>query len=149
MKTGSTKEVGCALLGMGFSIYVAFESWRLGIGTFSAPGPGFLPLGAALLIGIFSLAGLWVFRPLGTAEEVQGGRWNIVLVVVALVVFAWLVERLGFLLTTTLFLVFLLRVVQRKRWPLALVLSFLIAAASYGVFQIWLRAQLPKGLLGI
>jgi hypothetical protein len=50
-------------------------------------------------------------------------------------------------LSTFLFLGFLLRVVEPQRWPMVIGGSALVSFVSYGVFALWLKAELPKGLL--
>lgn len=62
--------------------------------------------------------------------------------------FTLLLERLGFLIITFLFVWFLLKVVERRGWAFSLAVALLVAGASYAVFDLWLKAQLPAGLVG-
>jgi hypothetical protein len=59
-----------------------------------------------------------------------------------------LLEWLGFLFTTFLFVWFLLKIVERRGWGFSVGVAALVAGASYAVFDLWLKAQLPAGLLG-
>jgi hypothetical protein len=35
-----------------FSLFICEESWRLGLGNFNQPGPGFVPFGSAMIIAL-------------------------------------------------------------------------------------------------
>jgi putative tricarboxylic transport membrane protein len=70
------------------------------------------------------------------------------MVFVAILGFTLLLERLGFLLTTLLLIWFLLKVVERRGWGFSVGVAVVVAGASYVVFDLWLSAQLPAGILG-
>jgi hypothetical protein len=53
----------------------------------------------------------------------------------------------GFLIVTLLLFLFLLGVIEKKRWPFAVLVSLIVTVASYLVFEIALQSQLPKGLM--
>jgi len=131
-----------------FSLYVCFESWRLGVGSFFRPGAGFFPFYSSALLGVLSLI-LGFLTCRGKAEKAE--PWtdlgNTVTVSLALLGFALLLTWLGFVVTTFLFSIFLLRAVERRGWLLAAGAAFFISAAFYVVFGLWLRAQLPAGIL--
>jgi hypothetical protein len=71
------------------------------------------------------------------------------MVVAALVAYVFLLKHLGFLLSTMLFIGFLLRAIAPQRWPVVIGMAILTALVCYGIFEWWLKAQLPKGFLGI
>ena len=132
-----------------FSLYVCFESWRLGVGSFFRPGACFFPFYSSLLLGLLSLIlGLLAFR--GKVEKAES--WtdvgNTVTVSLAVLGFALLLTWLGFVITTFLFIFFLLRAVERRGWLLSAGAALFISAAFYVVFGLWLKAQLPPGILG-
>lgn len=54
MDKGKKQKIALIFLS-GFSLFIGIESWRLGVGSFHAPGPGFLSSGAALAILFLSL----------------------------------------------------------------------------------------------
>ena len=131
------------------SLYVFFESWRLGLGTYFRPGPGFFPFYSGLLLGALAL--ILTFRAFrGAPERAEAwGEWiPMLLVSLAMLGFALLLNRLGFLLTAFVFIWFLLQVVERRDWIVSLGAAALTALGSYAIFQLWLRAQLPAGILG-
>jgi putative tricarboxylic transport membrane protein len=131
-----------------FSIYICIESLRLKLGTFHRPGPGFLPFYAGIILGVLSLA----LVSLGFLRHPkEGSSWEnwgrILLVILAIFGFTLLLEKLGFLPSTFLFICFIFRVVERRGWGFSLVVALLVALASYVVFDVLLKAQLPVGLL--
>ena len=48
-------DKGTSLFWLFVSIVVSVASFRLGLGKLSAPGSGFLPFGAAVLLGLLSI----------------------------------------------------------------------------------------------
>jgi putative tricarboxylic transport membrane protein len=131
-----------------FSLYVCFESWRLGVGSFFRPGAGFFPFYSSLLLGLLSLIlGFFTFRGKVEKAEPWTDLGNTVTVSLALLGFALLLTWLGFVITTFLFILFLLHAVERRGWLLAAGAALFISAAFYVVFGLWLKAQLPAGIL--
>jgi putative tricarboxylic transport membrane protein len=132
-----------------FSFYVCFESWRLGVGSFFRPGAGFFPFYSSLLLGALSLTvALFTFR--GKVEKAKS--WadlgKTVTVSLAVLGFSLLLIPLGFVVTSFLFIFFLLRAVERRGWLFSAAAALFISGAFYIVFALWLRAQLPPGILG-
>jgi hypothetical protein len=56
-------------------------------------------------------------------------------------------EKLGFIPTTLLLFIFLLGVVEKKKWFFTISTSVVVTALTYLIFEIWLKSQLPKGFL--
>ncbi len=65
-----------------------------------------------------------------------------------LVLYAIFLNTLGFLLVTFLMMVYLFRVIKPMSWKKILGGAFLTAFGSYAVFELWLQAQLPRGIFG-
>ena len=137
-----------------FSILIIILSYRLGLGTLHQPGPGFLFFWVNIVLGGMSLAVLiraWMgkttegLRPL----TIFGGQnlAKILLVLVALFLYAVFMETLGFILVTLLLFIFLLRIIEKKKWAFAVSTSVVVTAISYFIFQVWLQCMLPLGLL--
>lgn len=144
-----------SLVWLAFAIYICIESSRLSFGSFHSPGPGFLPLLVGLLLGIFSIIVFLQATISGKPQEkipswYPQERWiKLTWVLVALFAYAICLEILGFLISTFLLLVFLFRSgPEPKRWVVAIGGSALASLSSYAVFELWLRTQLPKGILG-
>ena len=57
-------------------------------------------------------------------------------------------DTLGFLVSTFILLLMLFRFVGPQKWVVAVGGSALASIASYVVFELWLKTQLPRGILG-
>jgi hypothetical protein len=57
-------------------------------------------------------------------------------------------DTLGFLVSTFILLLMLFRFVEPQKWVVAMGGSALASIASYVVFELWLKTQLPRGILG-
>ncbi len=67
--------------------------------------------------------------------------------VLTLFLYAFSLKYLGFFLVTLLFMAFSLRFVEPLRWRIVTALSVVTSVFFYFVFEIWLKVQLPEGLL--
>jgi len=63
----------------------------------------------------------------------------------ALFVYAFALERVGFVVATFALLLFFFKVLERQRWVMALAGSLVTAFVTYLVFKVWLQVQLPAG----
>jgi putative tricarboxylic transport membrane protein len=149
-----SKEEGSSLVWLGLAIVICIGSLRLSLGSFQNPGPGFFPFIAGLVLGV--LAAMVYFqarRAASSSKESKGPLWaspggakKIVLTTLALLAYAAGMEHLGFLISTFIFLAFLLRIIEPQRWGLVILESLLASGISYFIFEIWLQAQLPRGI---
>jgi hypothetical protein len=136
-----------------FSVFISYESYRLGLGSLHEPGPGFFFFLTGIVTALLSLT--IILRSLKTRapEEVQGaafgkqGLAKIISVLLSLFLYAMLMEWLGFLIVTLLLFVFLLKVIEKKKWWLTVLVSLIVTAISYLIFEVGLQSQLPKGVL--
>lgn len=141
-----------AVLFLALALGAFIEARKLPFGRVSAPQPGFFPLILSVMLAIISLLVL-VEVVKGREEGVvprEQLRWNkIGLALGALFAFAFLFESLGYLVTTFLFVTFLLRAVDREKWGVAIVVAFSASFVSYVLFGWLLQTPLPAGFLGI
>jgi putative tricarboxylic transport membrane protein len=142
-----------ALFAAGLAICLGAVRYRLG--TFAQPDSGLVPFLAGARICLFCAIGFIQAtarrsRGVGWVSPFTGVFWEKVLAVaVALVAYVLLLKPLGFLLCTALFVGYLLRAIEPQRWTIVVSVAVITALASYGMFELWLHAQLPKGFLGI
>jgi putative tricarboxylic transport membrane protein len=135
-----------------FSIYIAIESYRLDLGSWHDPGPGYFPFGAALLFGSMALVVFLqslreAFASRGMPGPREGFRWqNVVLVLVAMVLYTVLLNSAGFVLCTFLIVIFFVKVVALQRWTQSFMIALGMAVGSYLLFSIFLKAPLPRGI---
>ena len=137
-----------------FSLFITVESYRLGLGTLHRPGPGFLFFWTSIVLAIMSLIVLvraWSLKEAEEVEEAIFGKQKprkIVLVLLSLFLYAIFMEILGFIPITLLLFVYLLGIIEKKKWPYTIFVSVAVTVASYLIFETWLQSQLPKGILG-
>lgn len=137
-----------------FALLICIESIRtLPLGSLHNPGPGFLPLVSGITLGL--LSGISYLRALfAKSEEVKGlwyskERWkNLVLILAALFAYASFLEIIGFLVSTFCLLFFLFRTFEPMKWSLVIGGSAAASFALYALFDLWLKVQLPRGILG-
>lgn len=138
-----------------FSVVVAVESYRLGLGHARSPGPGFVPFFISLFFASLSTVLL-----IATARNKPGAALSttpspapdgikIGFVVGALAVYVFLLEKMGFLVCTFLLILFLLKAVEKLPWPTVLTIATVATFATYVVFYSWLRIQLPPGMFSV
>jgi putative tricarboxylic transport membrane protein len=135
---------------------VLWGSVRLKLGSLVNPGPGLMPfiLGAGLTIcSLFIL----IQTPLLKLRKKKGPRqsiWTdvdfkkIILVVGCLLGYTFMLEKVGFALTTFLILTILFKAVGSQKWPRVLIASISTVVISYLVFIVILKVELPAGFLG-
>ena len=120
--------------------------------TPNGPGSGFLPFWLGLVMA--GLATILVVRASRQAEPgaswLPGGRAlaRLVVVIVATMVFIWVLPILGMTVTTAVFMVVLLRFLEGHTWTATLGVAVATAAANWLVFIRWLNVPFPPGLLG-
>jgi putative tricarboxylic transport membrane protein len=131
----------------------------LDVGTFSDPGPGLIPLLPGILLLIISAA-LVLKSYMGKESQGEGEdsaahlanslKWPPVvsITLLAMLVFAIVLQYLGFVVSSILIMLFLFKFIGKHTW----IRSALGAASSVGicylVFQVWLSVQFPIGPWG-
>lgn len=127
-------------------IFFALGAVKLKLGTFRNPGPGFIPLGMALLLLFLSLytVAKGLVKPTGAAREIPWKRP--VLVIGAVFVYGLLLPIIGFLPATFILMVILLGLLMRaekKRSHYVLLFSAITALGAWLVFSVFLRVPFP------
>jgi hypothetical protein len=134
-------------------IGIAISSLKYGFGTFHEPGPGFITFFAGAILTFLSLA---LFFSSFRDRVDRGGLRNlwaglefgkVLYVILLLVAYTLMLKSIGFLISTFVLLFLLFRVKGSYRLRTILLMSFLVTTGSYLIFEIWLKAQLPKGIL--
>ncbi|MCU0595671.1 MAG: tripartite tricarboxylate transporter TctB family protein [Desulfobacterota bacterium] len=136
-------------VGLGFAsggMHYGFGSWR-------EPGAGFLPLLFGVLLAFMSLL-LFIAKLKSTSETganpfwLQGGSWaTILLTFLSLVAYMALLKPAGFIVTTFLFILFLMKGISSKSWRASLIMAFSFSLLGYGLFSLLLGVLLPTGTL--
>lgn len=138
------RVAGLALVAAALGI--AWESWKLPLGSLGNPGPGFLPLTIAAVLAVFALLVAVLdrssppWRAVGWSEAPRAAA-----ILGAAAFGAYFMERLGYRVTTFVMAAFLLLVLERKH-PLAAILAALVlSGGTHYLFATLLKVPLPPG----
>jgi len=118
----------------------------------TGPGSGFFPFWLGLAMA--ALAAFLLVRAVRATEPgpawVPRGRGLVRFVGVlgGSVAFVVFMPWLGMAVTTVLFLVGILRLLEGHGWPAAVGIAVATAAVNWAVFTWWLRVPFPTGVLG-
>lgn len=139
---------GMILLVIG--VMTAWSSTHLSMGKLKHPGPGFLPFGLGICLIILSL--ILIFKnwkkessptPLWSKQT-----WLRPLLGVAILIFYAIgIDRLGFILTTFIFLIIWMALIEHLKWKTILSVSVATTIVLYLLFASFLEVPLPKGVL--
>jgi putative tricarboxylic transport membrane protein len=135
---------------------IGWGALLLPYGNIHNPGPGFYPLWLGILLAVMSIALiLKSMRHRGRQRNLRGSlaekvRWDKVLfVLIALALYGYFMNILGFLMVTILLMVFLLRFIEPQPWRSVIAWTLIGSFGSYLIFEIWMKLRLPKGFWGI
>lgn len=140
--------------GLCWLVMAAFLVWQgqdLGLGKVNDPGSGFAVFWIGVLLGVFALSiVVSAARDNGPslADLWAGTSWGRVLsVIVLMLVYAVLFERIGFVVETIVLLLVLMMVVDRVRPTVAIPVAVITPLVVWFVMTRWLLIQLPAGIL--
>jgi hypothetical protein len=138
-----------------FASLVGVDSLKLGFGSFSDPGPGFMPFLCSLLLILLSVLDLafgtitrWRMDKKDSEiwSNIHWGRFLWTLIILTL--YAILMPVVGFSLPTAFLLFFLFRLIEHRSWWRTTLMAIAVTGISYFGFRVALGAELPKGILG-
>jgi len=118
------------------------------------PGSGFLPFWLGIILAALSLiliATASLRRKAGPDGPVFPGKEGLLTVVKVLgglALFTLLMETLGFVVNTFIFVAYLMGVVQREGWRSVFLTALLTTACLYIVFHVLLGIALPRNMFG-
>lgn len=129
------------------------DALRFSWGSWAEPGPGPFPLAVSLLLAVAGI--VKIVQDLRAGERGERIEWPAMArgfatplkILGATAAFILVLERLGYLASTLLFLFVLFVWVCRYRFWIALGLSVAIGVGSWVFFEALLKVQLPEGLL--
>ncbi len=130
-------------------------SIQLGLGTLHKPGSGLMPFFTGVLLGVAGL--LLTFSRARKPSEENGGEevslrpfWGRgACSLAASFLYAFLLDPLGFVAATFLLIFTLFKIMGSRKWVAPILISFLTVVVSYFIFEVWLRINFPRGILGI
>jgi len=144
-----------SLFGLLFAFYILKESFDLDVGGLHQPGPGFFSLFGGILLGVFSA--ILFFRSLVSRagkkdRKAKGKEENlrfVFYIFVGLLVYTFTFEWLGFILSTFLLVVILLKFFDPQNWWKLVLTAGVASLSTYIIFAVLLKSELPKGILEI
>ncbi len=147
------RDTKSSLFCVGLGLIFCIGAVRYGVGTPLKPGPGLYPLSVGIIFIILALA-----LALSSAKKKEEPKERLlprgtvlrksIISLLGLIGYGVLVDRLGYMLTTFLFMGIQLRFVGSQKWIVVLAGAFLSTALSYLLFVSFLKSQLPEGFLG-
>jgi putative tricarboxylic transport membrane protein len=149
------RDVTSSMFWILIGILFCIGGLHYGIRRSGIPGPGFLPFATGLILVALSLI-LLLSRFLKRRDEAgaigepmpRGEALRRILKALgALCLYVLILEPLGFLLTTFLFMILALRL-EPRRWAFILTLAIGATAFFFLLFKVLLRVPLPPGILG-
>ena len=151
MKKDQTSSLICLCL----ALFICIETiWKLPLSSWRDPGPGFWPFGAGIALGLLSAVN-FILSLLNKSPE-DKETWypkkswkTLVLILAAMLAYAFSLETLGFLTGTFLLLILFFRTAPKPQgWMVSIGGSALLSLAAYVIFDMWLKSQLPTGIWG-
>lgn len=138
------------------AILILGAAIRLDLGTLHFPGPGFFPFLTAIPLAFLACLLIWETiagksRPAKENKEVWAADtdWRkIIFSLAALIIYALLLEKAGYILGTFLLMLFLFKSIEPQKWGVAIFASAVAVLLSYFIFNVWLQCQFPEGILG-
>jgi len=135
--------------------YVIQEGLRMPeSGTFG-PGAGFLPFWVGVVLAILAvILFMTAWRRRETEKDIRSpfpakrALIAITGVLGGLAVYILLIEVLGYLVDTFLYVTFLMGIVEREKWQRSLMIAVATTAGLFIIFQLLLGIKLPSNTFG-
>ena len=144
-----------SLLLISFSVLILVLSLRIGIGSFDNPGPGFMGFLASILLFLLTviILGKETMKPARQELEGHSMHWKSLtkpfVLTMALCCYAFILEILGYLVSTFFLMFVMLLINNPRKWALHIVNALIIVNVTYLIFNKVLRVLLPSGAFRI
>ena len=161
MKTHKDLVSGSVLLLLG--LFLAIRSTDLRIWSKTGPGPGFFPLIVGLIICLLSVFLLiqYILRYILSKRDRDGTKpaskvepeqqrpalLKVCSYVVLMVLYGLLMDSVGFLIMTFLYLFVVLKYTENQGWRRTLLIGTIATVVSYLLFEYYLGVPLPVGFM--
>jgi len=130
-------------------VVTAWSSTQLAMGSFKRPGPGFLPFGLAcilIVLAVALIASRWK-KNSGRIPFWPERTWlRPLLGSLAFALYALLIGLIGFLLTTFVFMILWMWVIEGISWRQIATVSTGVTLVLYLIFSYFLEVPLPGGI---
>jgi putative tricarboxylic transport membrane protein len=155
MKTNSIQKHNAYLAAGGIGLIIAIGylgmSFRLPFGQIDQPGAAVFPVIVGVILIAASLAAMWEGWRMDKAEQVEvpagAGRKRLLSLLGLLFAYFLALPWLGQIITSTLFCIFLMRVLSDTSWLRIVAYSLMISIGLHIVFVHFLHVPMPRGVL--
>jgi putative tricarboxylic transport membrane protein len=142
---------------LALGIFIAVVSVKFSIWSQFGPDEGFIPLITAVLIAGPSL--ILILKSVNFArvqenqiqlekkEKGEVGTFRVASYMILTMLYGLLFEKGGFLVSSALFLLFIIRYIERQGWRITAFVGLASIITSYLLFVYFLEILLPRGLL--
>jgi hypothetical protein len=145
-------DIYCALFWILLAIFEGSLSMKLSLGTLKYPGPGFFPIIIGAFLLFFSVL-LIIIAARGertsSYNKIPPFPGKVWLICALMFAYSFLLEYLGYIVSTALLLFYLFKYPASKKWGEALLMSVTVVILTYYFFGVLLEAQFPKGIFKI
>jgi hypothetical protein len=142
-----------ACMFLGFAVVLGIEALHYPVGSsLRRVGPGFFPL--VCLGFLAALSGILLILSVRDWHLKLRAQWPrsftpALIVLSSVFAYGFVLSYLGFLLTTFFFSFILFWQGYPRRWMLTSLLAAMTSLLAVLVFEIWLKIQFPRGLIGV
>jgi hypothetical protein len=129
-------------------LWVMYYAWdTLKLGSVHMPDAGLLPFLCGAGLTILSIIWFVILREKKTAQAPDDGEERFPLrpyISLALMVgYGLLLETLGYISSTVIFMVAWQQIVEREKWVKTIIITVLGTAAMYALFSLFLKVPIP------
>jgi putative tricarboxylic transport membrane protein len=156
MMSQRKKDISSSLCLFALGLFLALQSARLSVWGRSGPEAGFFPfVVAVIIIGLsFFITGQSTLSRAQEKEKIseerEDNRINIFRVSsygILMLLYGISIVRVGFLITSALFLFLILKYVERQSWKITILLGSASMLISYLLFVYLLKVPFPRGFI--
>jgi putative tricarboxylic transport membrane protein len=143
-----TSDIGSSIFFMAMGGFLGWQSVVLSVGSPRHPGPGFFPFCLSLfLIFIAVIIFFQGLKKKPNPPETGLRRSRVAIALGAIILYAFILEPVGYLISTFFLILLLLRIMVKKAWWYAPGVACVVTLVSYLLFRVWLQVLLPSGVL--
>ncbi len=131
-------------------VWIMYYAWEtLKLGSIHVPDAGLLPFlcGAGLVILGIVWATMLQFAKAKEAPSEKVLWYRPILSLILMVIYAGVMEAVGYITSTLVFMVAWQQIIEREKWIKTLVISVLGTVAMYALFGYFLKVPIPQELI--
>ena len=138
-------------IGLLFGVGYLGMSFQLPFGRLAQPGAGLFPVIVGVVMVFASLTTMWEGWQLEKAKQIEfsagADRERLLSLIGLLFGYFLSLTWLGYIASTTLFCILLMRMLSNLGWPRIVAYSLVMTLALYVVFVLLLKVPMPRGML--